>query len=631
MKLRAVFSELNLQVVYLARVLRLIWGASRRYTLAWGFVLALQGLMPAATVLLIRELVNRLVDVLGIGATWENLAPLLTIGGLLAATMLLTEMLASIADWVRTAQAELVQDYMSALVHEKAVTVDLAYYENPDYHDRLERARSDASGRSLALLENGGGLLQNAITLVAMGSLLIPLGWWLPFVLFFSTLPVFFVIVRFHKRYHRWWVQTIPQRRRAKYYEWMLTFSDMAAEFRLFNLGRHFKEGYQRIRGEMRSEQLALSRSQTFARMGAGLLALLITGGTMLWMGWRALLGAVSLGDLVLFYQAFSRGQALVRSVMGNVGGIYSNSLFLKDLFEYLEVQPQLVDPPNPVPAPAPLRQGIAFKGVTFQYPHSERKALDNFSVTVPAGSIVAFVGANGAGKSTLVKLLCRLYDPTSGAIELDGVDLRHMAMDDLRSRLSVLFQFPIPYQDTAAQNIALGELARSPSMAEVEAAARAAGVHEMISRLPQGYDTVQGKWFSTGAELSGGEWQRIALARAFIRQSPILILDEPTSFMDSWSETEWLERFSAFAEGRTSILITHRFTTAMRADMIHVMGEGRILESGTHQQLVSKGGLYAESWRAQMQSRGSDNPEGSPEMAGAVALRGVNKNGPAS
>jgi ATP-binding cassette subfamily B protein len=241
---------------------------------------------------------------------------------------------------------------------------------------------------------------------------------------------------------------------------------------------------------------------------------------------------------------------------------------------------------------------------VTFRYPDSERTALAGLTLTIPAGQIVAIVGENGAGKSTVLKLLCRFYDPQQGHITWDGCDLREMAQADLRRRITVLFQRPVPYHDTAADNIRFGDLAGQLTQAQLEAAADAGGAAEIIGKLPQGYETVLGKWFGY-TELSVGEWQRLALARAFIRQADLVILDEPTSAMDSWAEAAWMGRFRELVDGRTSLIITHRFTTAMQADIIHVMAEGRIVESGTHAELVALGGRYAASWRQQMRAAG--------------------------
>jgi len=239
---------------------------------------------------------------------------------------------------------------------------------------------------------------------------------------------------------------------------------------------------------------------------------------------------------------------------------------------------------------------------------------LKDFNLTIPVGRTVAIVGANGAGKTTLIKLLCRFYDPESGRVEIDGIDLRNLSLEELRKMITIMFQQPVRYQDTARQNIGMSNLEGARTFAKIEAAARSAGAHELIASLPERYDTALGKWFSGGTELSGGEWQRIALARAYMRKSEIIILDEPTSMMDSWAEAEWLERFRDLARSRTAIIITHRLTIAMRADVIHVMEHGQIVESGSHQELVARDGLYSKSWRAQMESVSQD-----AEMQAAV------------
>jgi ATP-binding cassette subfamily B protein len=599
----AQWRNLVIQLSYVPHTLRLTWAAARGWTLVWATLLLAQGLLPAASLSLTRLVVDHLGAVIGAGSSWESLRPTLLLTALMAGVALLTELMWSAGNWVRSAQAECIRDHFSALVHEKSVAVDLACYESPNYHDRLDRARRDLNSRPLALLESSGHLLQNAVMLLAMGALLMPYGVWLPCVLVVSPLLAFGVVLYYNRRYYCWWNQTTPDRRRAEYYVTMLTQSSVAAEVRLFDLGPYFQTAYQRLRRRLRTEGLKLTRDQSLAQLGAGLIGMLTAGVVMAWIGWRALHGAATLGDLILFYQTFQRGQSLLSSLLEDVGQIYTNILFLRNLFEFLGLDPHVVDPPHPIPAPPVLREGIHFQQVTFRYPGSERTALEDFNLIIPAGQIVAIVGANGAGKSTLIKLLCRLYDPHAGAITLDGIDIRHLSLRDLRRMLTVLFQSPVPYQATAAQNIGLGALATAPSAAEIEAAARSAGAHESISRLPQGYETPLGKWFADGTELSGGEWQRLALARAFLRRAPIIILDEPTSALDSWAEVDWFERFRTLAAGRTALIITHRFTIAKRADMIHVMDAGQIVESGTHADLLARGGLYARSWLAQVQA----------------------------
>ena len=311
-------------------------------------------------------------------------------------------------------------------------------------------------------------------------------------------------------------------------------------------------------------------------------------------------------GELALIYVAFSQGQGLMRTLLENAGQLYGNSLFLGDLFEFLALKPLVTDGKTRV---SDVEFGISFKNVSFSYPDSTQKALDDFTMEVPSGKIVAIVGPNGAGKSTLLKLLCRFYDPDNGAIEIDGRNLKDFAIDDLRRLITVLFQQPVHYNTTVRENILYGDLTplntASPWSAatcrsfgptdEIATALRAAGAEELVSRLPQKEETLLGRWFEGGTELSVGEWQRIALARAFLRRAPIIILDEPTSALDPWAEADWLERFRELAVGRTAIIITHKFTTAMHADVIHVMDHGRIVESGSHFRLLEKHGLYAD------------------------------------
>lgn len=596
-RFRRVFTQLS----YLPQTFKLIWSASHIWTVLWVVVLIGQGVLPGAIVYLTRTVVDSLVSVVGAGVAWSSVQPVLLPGGLMVGALLLGELLRSLGDWIRTIQSELVQDHISGLVHEQSISVDLAFYESSEFYDHLNRARSDASGRSLALLENMGGLLQNSITLITMAAVLLPYGVWLPVVLFASALPAFLAMIKVNRRQHHWWQRTTQDRRWLQYYEILMTEAPVAPEIRLFGLGPYFKGAYKTLRRRLRREQLALVREQSIARLGATTLALVISGGALAWMGRQVLLGAMTLGDLALFYQAFNRSQGMMRALLGNLSQVYNNSLFISNLFEFLRLRPEVVSPPDPHPVPTSFKQGIRFRDVTFYYPGSDRPVLERFNLTIPAGKIVAIVGDNGAGKSTLIKLLCRFYDPQAGAVELDQTDIRQFSIDDLRRQITVLFQEPIPYYVSAAQNIALGDLSMQATQEDIEAAAHCAGVHDTIMQLPNGYDSKLGKLFPNGTELSGGQWQRLALARSFLRRAELIILDEPTSAMDPWAEMDWVDRFRQLASGRTAVVITHRFPLAMSADIIHVMRNGSVVESGNHEELLARGGLYAESWRAQM------------------------------
>ena len=309
--------------------------------------------------------------------------------------------------------------------------------------------------------------------------------------------------------------------------------------------------------------------------------------GVMVWMGWRVVVGTASLGDLAALYQIFTQVQSALGAITGRAGDIYESVLFLDDLFVFLDLKPLIQDKDEGTLPP--LKHEIRFENVSFRYPGSERNAISEFSTVLPAGKIVALVGENGEGKTTMMKLLCRFFDPSEGRILWDGIDLRDVPVASLRRQITMLFQNPYYYPETAHNNIAVGDIGADLVREDVEAAAHAAAAHEMILRLPQGYETVLGKWFG-GEDLSIGQWQRLALARAFVREASLIILDEPTSAMDAWAETEWLSNIREATRDRTLLMITHRFTTAMHADLILVLHQQKVIEQGTHQELLAQG-----------------------------------------
>lgn len=598
--LRSWWRDTLTRLSHLKQALRLVWGASKTWTVLWAILVVVQGLLPAALVYLTKVVVDALTEVVGVGFSPESLEVVLPPALLTAAVLLLQELLRSGIQWLRTAQSELVRDHFSELIHRKAYQVDVAFFENSENFDNLQRAKHSTT-RSLQVLEHLGNLTRSVVALVGIGGVLIPYGIWVPLALLFSMVPAFYAVLHFQRQHYRWWKQRTAEERRTVYYDWLLTaYEPAVAEVRLFRLGPHLADAYQEVRRWLRGEELKLIRNEAVGRLAASGLGLLVTGMVLAWMVWRAMQGISTLGDIALFYQAFNQAQSLMRTLMDSAGQIYSSSFYLGHLFEYLDMEPQVKSPPKPVPIFDHLNDGIRLENVTFSYPGSERPVLKSFDLFIPAKKTVALVGPNGSGKSTLIKLLCRFYDPSDGSVTFDGVDARRFAAEDLHQRITVMFQFPANYQDTAARNIEVGKPSVQGDRLRLQEAAREAGAHEVIKRLPNGYDTQLGRWFEGGTQLSGGEWQRIALARAFYREAPIVLLDEPTSFMDSWAENAWLERFAKMARGRTALLITHRFTTAMRADLIYLMDEGEIVEHGTHEELLLQNGLYARSWHAQ-------------------------------
>ena len=583
---------------------KLIWQSSKRLTLIWAVLLLFQGLIPVGLVYLTRFLIDALVQASQQAWSEEALQALVMPASLFVGLTILTTVFQAATTWVRTAQSELLQDYVSNLIHQKSIEIDYGCYESSEYNDKLARAREGASGRSLALLESAGGLLQGSLSLFAIAFLLISYGLVIPLALIISTLPAFLVALKLSSLQYNWSQRTTLDRRKTQYYELLLTNNMIAGELRLFNFGPHFRNAFQQLRKKLRLEQLALIRQQSLSRLGASFVSGLLLCGLFALLGKDILSGSLSLGELAMFQQAFVRGQAIVRTLLNNLNSIYRNSLFISNLFDFLEITPTITDPVEPQPTKDRLEQGVQLKELSFRYPGCSDYIFKDFSLFLPANKVVAIVGDNGAGKSTLIKLLCRFYDPESGSIEFDGVDIKQFRVNEFRALITVLFQFPITYQLDAIQNVALSDLQRPQNLEAIENCAQASGIHDKLVTLADGYRTQLGRWFPKGVDLSGGQWQRLALARAFYREAPFIILDEPTSAMDPWAERDWLDRFRAMAHRKTALVITHRFTLAMRADVIHVMRAGEIVESGSHGELLALDGLYAESWRSQMENQ---------------------------
>lgn len=589
------------RTVYLRRALKVIWSASARWTVFWFILLVAQGLLPTAAVYLTKHVVDGIAEAIGQGLSWEAVRPVAIPSILMGIVLLLTQTLQALVGWVRTIQSELVQDHIKSLIHEKAASIDIELYEIPEKYDSLSRANGEASSRTLSLLQNLGTFLQHMVTILGVAALLIPYGLWVPAALLISTLPALWVVIQHNRYHHEWWRENTEKQRWATYYDSVLTLPISAAEVRMFGLSHHFREAYQSLRRVLRNEKVDLERRRTIAQFQAAFAALVVTTGVLGWMVVRSLRGAATLGDIALFYQAFNQGQGPMRSLLNSVGQLYADTLFLEHLFTFLDLEAKIGDPKRPNRLPARLTEGIRFNDVCFKYPGSDETVLRNLNLTVPAGQTVALVGPNGAGKTTISKLLCRFYEPSSGAIEIDGIDIRTVPLDELRAACTVLFQSPVHFRATVSENIAIADVRAHADPDRVAESARAAGADSFVDALPARYDTLLGKEFQGGAQLSGGQWQRVALARAFYRDAPVVILDEPTSAMDSWAEMRWLEHLRKLMADRTSLIITHRFTTAMRADVIYLINDGSVAECGTHNELIARDGLYSASWRAQI------------------------------
>jgi ATP-binding cassette subfamily B protein len=489
---------------------------------------------------------------------------------------------------------------MSEVLYTKSYEVDLAYYESPGYYDVLYRAQREAAFRPLQIVRDLAVVGRSSISAVAILGLLVSLHWGIALVLVAAIVPGVLVRAwhaRARHRHQRTWT---PAERKIGYYGWVLTCVEHAKELRLLDLGMRFVAQVRALRDNLHREQGRLAARALFADLatyGAGTIA---TFGCFAMIAVWAVRGRLSIGELVMFYQAFYVGQTVVADALGGLAGLYEHNLFLASVDDFLDLRRTVVEPPHPVPMPRPLRRGVVFDRVSFRYSPLGPLVLQDVCLVVPAGATVALVGSNGSGKTTLIKLLCRLYDPTAGAITVDGVDLRQYATAALRHEIAVLLQDYAHYFAAAEDNIWFGDVAAPRNPARIATAAQRAGAAPLINGLPQGYATLLGHLFEGGVELSVGEWQKVALARVVFRGAQIVVLDEPSSSLDALSEYEVFRRFREIAEGRTTILISHRFSTVRMADCIHVLDGGRIVEQGPHDELIRRQGTYARAFEAQ-------------------------------
>ena len=582
--------------------LRLVWQSAPGWTMASLALLVVQGALPLVSLYLMKLVVDAVTTALETpdkGAAFEQAALLI---GLMGGVALVGAVARSIAGLVSEAQGQVVTDHMSDLLHAKSIEVDLEYYESAQYYDKLHRAQREAPYRPVRIVNGLVRVAQSGISLLAMAGLLFSFHWGIAAILFVAAIPGLFVRLRYAGQTYRWQRRSTPAERQAWYFHWMLTGDVHAKEIRQFGLGPLFRRRFRDLRQQLRREKIEIATRRSVAELVSQASATIAVFGSYAFIAYRTVQGAITLGDLVMYYQAFQRGQSFLREIMSGLAGLYEDNLFLSNLHEFFELKSKVVEPRHPRPVPQPMQTGLAFDHVSFRYPTGTREVLEDISLHIRPGEVVALVGENGSGKTTLIKLLCRLYDPASGTITLDGVDLRQLETTALRREISVIFQDYAQYHLTARENIWFGNVALPPDEERIAAAARHAGADEVITGLPQGYETILGKWFENGEELSVGEWQKVALARAFMRDTQIIVLDEPTSALDAQAEYEVFKKFRQLAAGRTAILISHRFSTVRMADRIFVLEGGRIIESGAHDDLVRLGGTYARLFETQAQ-----------------------------
>ncbi len=586
------------KVIYFRESIKLVWRSAPGWAVANLLVSVLRSILP----LLLIWLIKGMIDGITAAAAANSGASVEGILWYIIAVVIIwftDEVVSDIGNLFRKKQSMKLEAYMYGLLHSKAIKLDLINFEHPGYFDLLSRASREAPWRPNSILNNIGSFFRGLLSLLLMAGLLTTLHWSMAIILLAVNIPAIWLRLHYADILYNFNRRQTPEARKASYFNWLLTGDRPSREIRLFGLGNYFISLFNKAFLKTKEEEIKIIRKRTRIELFSNLFKAGVVLLILLYLTRKTVAGSLTIGQMAMFVLAFRQGMVYIKDLFGSLAGLYEDALFIGDTFEFLSLK-ESVFAQVPAVSPSDLKERITVENLTFTYPGNKSRTIDNISFEIKKGEIIALAGPNGAGKSTLIRLLCRLYDPDSGSVTYDGINIKNMDPEEYRKKLSVVFQDFMLYNMEAGENIRMGNIDAGNQEEKIISSSAGAGIHNLIKNLPDGYSTLIGNLFDGSRELSWGEWQKIALARALFREAPVLILDEPSSMLDADAEYDIFCRFRDIVRDRTSILISHRFTNVSLADRIIVLDKGAIVESGNHAELMEKKGMYHSMYTKQ-------------------------------
>jgi ATP-binding cassette, subfamily B, bacterial len=584
---------------YLRKTWSVIWKSSGKWTLVNLALTSIQGFFPLIIIYLIKEIIDRTTLAYSTADKEKAFASIFFIIIITGVFYIFNALINALANLVKSYHTQIVSDHVSGLLQKKATEVDLWFYDNPAYYDKLYRAKREAGIRPAHIVEGLGRLLQASLSLLLMLMVLITFHWSIALVLFIATFPGVFIRFKHNKRLFHWQKMKTPDERAASYYDNILTTRRYAFEVRIQSLKELISNRFKDIRTTLRKEKLRMDKKRFFADLITQSGSAIAIFASFTFISYKTLIGEISIGLLVMYFLAFQRGLNFFRDILNALASLYEDNLFLSNLYEFLNIKNINPEPEKSMIFPDPVQKGIFFREVHFHYPDKEN-ILKGINMDLPRGKTIALVGENGSGKSTVVKLLCKFYLPQEGSIRVDDIEYRELSAKEIHKHIAAVFQDYASYNLSANDNIWFGKIEEPINHKKIIEKSKEVGIDQILEALPHKYKSILGKYFNEGEELSIGEWQKIAIARALYRDAQIVILDEPSSALDPLSEFRLFNNFSKICSDKTSLIISHRFSTVKNADYIYVLDQGKIIEEGSHVELMKKEKHYAKLYQLQ-------------------------------